>query len=149
MTDLVVQMQAGSPWWVVVVAGVPSLASGVWVLWRWWGERADRQADGVQSNEERVVRQVEAQRAALSREQADLFERMRNELIRCQTRLSETERDRERGWDLARHWHRRAHELRNAGLTAQAIVGGLCEREDTLAPEWPDLSVPGLEDPRL
>jgi hypothetical protein len=148
MMEAVERLAAGSPWWVVLAASFPSLASGAWMVWRWWTERADRHAAGLLSGEERAVREVEAQRLALSREHADLFDRIRNELIRCQARLGEVERDRERGWDLARYWHRRAHELRHAGLNAQSIVAGLCAREGEPPPDWPDMSVIGLEDAR-
>ncbi len=148
MSDAVTQMQSGSPWWVVVLATIPSVASGLWVVWRWWVERSDRHADGFQLNEDRVAKDVEARRTALSREQGELFDRVRSELIRCQARLGEVERDRDRGWDLARYWHRRAHELRHAGLNAQSIVTGLCAREELPVPDWPNMSVLGLEDPK-
>ena len=138
---------AQGPWWVVAAAALPSMASGVWVVSRWWIDRADRHAGDVTSREERLAREVELQRAALSREQAELFDRIRVELVRCQTRLVEVERDRDRAWDLARHWHRRAHELKHAGLEAQAIVAGLCAREELEVPEWPDMTVSALEEP--
>lgn len=138
----------GGPWWVVAAAAVPSTASGVWVIWRWWAERADRHSEGATSREERLAREVEAQRAALSREQAELFDRIRNELVRCHTRMREVEQDRDRGWDLARYWHQRSHELRHAGLNAQTIVAGLCAREELPVPAWPEMAVVGLEEPR-
>jgi predicted Holliday junction resolvase-like endonuclease len=98
--------------------------------------------------EERLVREVEARRAALSHEQAELFTQMKNELLRCQSRLLEVERDRDRGWDLARHWNQRAHELRHAALTAQSMVATFCAHENLAPPSWPDMSVTNLEDPR-
>lgn len=139
---------ASSPWWVVAAGALPSAASGAWVIWRWHLDRRDRQADGALTREERLARELEAQRAALSKEQAELFDRLRVELVRCQARLAELERDRDRGWDLTRYWNRRAHELRHAGLNAQTIVAGLCAREELPVPVWPDMSVVGLEDPR-
>ncbi len=137
-----------SPWWVVAAGAVPSVASGAWVIWRWHAERRDRIADGELTREERLVRELDAQRAALSKDQAELFDRLRGELTRCQARLADLERDRDRGWDLARYWNRRAHELRHAGLNAQTIVAGLCAREELPVPVWPDMSVPSLEEPR-
>ena len=138
----------GGPWWVVAAAALPSTASGLWVVWRWWLERADRQSAGASSREERLAREVEAQRAALSRDQSELFDRIRAELVRCQTRMGEVEHDRARAWDLARYWHQRSHELRHAGTNAQAMVAGLCAREEIAVPEWPDMAVVGLEDPK-
>ena len=121
---------------------------GAWVALRWWADRRERRETAVMTREERLARDLDAQRAALSKEHADLFDRMRTELVRCQTRLVELERDRDRGWDLARWWHRRAHELRHAGLNAQTIVAGLCAREDLPVPTWPNMTVPGLEEPK-
>lgn len=138
---------AGSPGWVVTVAAVPSAASGLWVFWRWWVERRDKLSEGALTREQAALRDLELQRTALSREQAESFDRLRSELARTQARLAEMERDRDRGWDLARWWNRRAHELRHAGLNAQTMVIGLCSRERVEVPSWPDMLVPGLEDP--
>jgi hypothetical protein len=135
------------PWWVVTAASAPSVASGLWVFWRWWIERGDRLTETVANREQVVLRDLEAQRLALSRDQAELFDRLRNELARIQLRLLEVERDRDRGWDLARWWNQRAHELRHAGVNAQTIVIGFCAREGVDPPTWPDMEVPGLEDP--
>lgn len=138
----------GGPWWVVTAAAAPSVAGGFWVFWRWWLERSDKIHEGTLTREQTLLRDMEAQRSALSREQAELFERLRTELTRTQVRLLEVERDRDRGWDLARWWNHRAHELRHAGLNAQTIVAGFCSREGVDAPTWPDMGVPGLEDPQ-
>ncbi len=139
---------ASGPWWVILTAAAPSVASGAWVFWRWWLERGDKIQEGVLTREQAFLRDLEAQRLALSREQADLFERIRTELARTQIRLGELERDRDRGWDLARWWNQRAHELRHAGLNAQTMVAGFCAREGVDPPDWPDMGVPGLEDPK-
>lgn len=139
---------ANSAWWVVTAAASPSVASAIWVLWRWWVERGDKLHDTVASREQTLLRDLELQRVALSKEHAELFERLRNELERVHQRLSEVEHDRDRGWDLARWWNKRAHELRHAGLNAQTIVVGLCSREGVDAPNWPDMELPGLEEPK-
>jgi hypothetical protein len=143
MTDL-----ASGPWWVVTAAAAPSVASGLWVFWRWWVERGDNLNDRVHTREQVLLRDLETQRAALSREQAELFDRLRNELMRTQARLAEVEQDRDRGWDLARWWNQRAHELRHAGLNAQAMVVGFCARDGVDVPLWPEMTVPGLEEPK-
>lgn len=136
------------PWWVVIVASAPSIASAVWVIWRWWIERGDKLHDNVTTREQTLLRDLEAQRVALSREQSDLFERLRHELERVQHRLGEIERDRDRAWDLARWWNQRAHDVRHAALNAQAMVVGFCSRENVEPPTWPDMQLPGLEEPK-
>ncbi len=137
-----------NPWWVVLAAAVPSAASGAWVVWRWWTDRGDARAVQAATRDQVLMRELETQRAALSREQADLFERMRAELQRCQARLAEVERDRDRGWDLARWWNRRAHELRHSGVNAQATAQVLAFEAGHPPPAWPDMTIPGLEDPK-
>jgi hypothetical protein len=136
------------PWWVVTAAAAPSVASALWVLWRWWIERGDKLHEDVNSREQTLLRDLEAQRVALSREQAELFERLRTEVERIRQRLQEAERDRDLGWDLARWWNQRAHELRHAGLNAQSMVMGFCAREDVEPPTWPEMNLPGLEEPK-
>lgn len=126
---------------------MPSLASGLWVISRWWIDRADRNLVDAGRRDDRIAREIEEQRAALSQEQAELFERIRAELVRYQTRLKDVERDRDRGWDLARYWNQRAHELRHAGLNAQAMVTAICARENLQVPSWPDMGLLQLEEP--
>ena len=138
---------SSSPWWVVVAGAFPSVASGAWVIWRWRAERHDRLSESTLTREERMARELETQRAALSKDQAELFDRLRVDLGRCQDRLRVVERDRDRGWELARYWNRCSHELRHAGLNAQAMVTVLCAREGIAAPSWPDMDVPAFEEP--
>ena len=60
MTDL-----ASGPWWVVTVASAPSVASGLWVLWRWWIERGDKLPESISTHEQTLFRDIEAQRVAI------------------------------------------------------------------------------------
>ena len=83
--------------WVVAAAAIPSAASGLWVFWRWVVERDDRRATETLTREQALMRDLDLQRTALGREHADLFDRVRAELLRTQARLQEVERDRDRG----------------------------------------------------
>ena len=139
---------ANSPWWVVLAAAVPSAISGLWVLWRWWMDRGDARATALLTHEQGLIRELEQQRAALSKEHAELFDRIRAELARTQARLQDLEQHRDRGWELARWWNRRAHELRHAGVNAQVAAHALSVAQGTLPPAWPDMGLPSLEEPQ-
>ena len=138
--------QASGPWWVVVMAALPSAASGAWIAYRWWVDRQDRregaQVTAALTREERIQRDLETQRAALSADQARVFDQMRAELARLRPLLEETEYDRDRGWELCRWWNRRAHELRHAGINAQQIASNLAMAAGHDLPAWPDMTIP-------
>ena len=48
----------------------------------------------------------------------------------------ETSRDRDRGWDLARYWNRRAHAARHAALNARQVAEGYARRLEAPPPDW-------------
>ena len=139
---------AGGPWWVVAAAGIPSCASALWVVWQWWSTRDEKRADRELTREQVLMKELEGQRAALSREHVELLDRLRTELTRREVRCAELERDRDRGWDLARWWHQRAHQLRHAGVNAQTVAAGLCRQLELDLPVWPDMTLPHLEEPK-
>lgn len=134
--------QATGPWWIVVLSAMPSIGGGMWVAWRWMLERKDRRQDATLTREERAHRDLESQRAALSADQARMFDQMRTEIARLRPLLEAVEYDRDRGWELCRWWNRRAHELRHAGLNAQQMAQNLALTAGHMAPDWPDMTVP-------
>ena len=149
-------------WWQVV--GFPAMGTALlaaWPIYQWFITRKDAAAAKVAERSmtasDREAARLVTEREALSKEQREVFERVEAERDRAvaeakreRDRRVELERDRDRGWDLARWWNRRAHELRHAGLNAQTAVTGLCARDpDNLkVPTWPDMTLPGLEDPK-
>lgn len=135
------------PWWVAVAAAVPSVASGTWVVWRWWADRGDKKVVETLTYQERVQRDLDTQRTAMSADQQRMVDALRVELSRFQVRNAELERDRDRGWDLARWWNRRAHEMRHAATNAQSAASNLAASQRLEAPTWPDMTLPGLETP--
>lgn len=140
------EAQPSGPWWVVVMAALPSVASGAWIAYRWWVDRQDRRESAqvmvTLTREERDRRDLETQRAALSADQARVFDQLRAELARLRPLLEETEYDRDRGWELCRWWNRRAHELRHAGVNAQTMAQNLAMAAGQDPPVWPDMTTP-------
>ena len=152
-------MPDSNPWWVVIAAAVPSGASGVWVVWQWWAGRSDKKTEVTLTREERLMRDMDARVQTAAKIDADLIAQGRTEITRLIMRCEAFERqrdaleaDRDRGWDLARWWNRRAHELRHAGVNAQQVAQRLAVSSCPMPggqplPPWPDMTIPGLEEP--
>lgn len=141
-------------------------AAAAWVVYRACREwrSADRK-DRVKEQSDREVRDAAREQARLdgiSAQERDAralleaaFQRQRQELIdkdadyeRLQAQHAAVCRDRDRGWHLARHWHRRAHDMRHdaAGLWMFAEVAGA--KAGLALPARPNLALPDhLEDP--
>ena len=147
---------ANSPWWAVVVAAGAPVAAGMFAYVKWVFERRDKQGETFLTRDERREREIEAQRATLTAFQTAIFDRQQAENLGLRQRVADLERvrdalesDRDRGWQLARWWHDRAHELRHAGTNAQQMVIGLmvAHLPDMKRPEWPDMHLPPFESP--
>lgn len=148
--------QAGSPWWVVLAAAVPSAASGLWVFWRWWVERGDKRHETTLSREERLMRDLDLQRQGAAKDAAEIFARTKAELDRLYARVLEIERerdrleaDRDRGWNLARRWCDIAYDLAGKVRSAQSVADGLwrdAPRGSRLEPpKWKPFLLPEFE----
>lgn len=135
-------------WWVLLLGGLPGLVSGAFVAIRWWSERGDKRDVDVLSHQERMSRDMEAQRATLSKDASELFDRYRAETDRLQLRNAQLEKDRDRGWDLCRYWFRFAETLVHSTRNAQAVASGLANQAGIPPPVWPDLTMPSMEEPK-
>jgi len=149
---------AGSSLWVVLIAAVPSIAAGIWVFWKFWIERADRRAgkvaDVTLTREERIMKEMDLRAATLSKENADLFDRAKAELLRAQTRCADLERDRdrleqniERGWNLARYWFRKAYDLLHEMRDARQMFDAVASKGAATPREWREITFPAFEEP--
>ncbi|MFL6709251.1 MAG: hypothetical protein ACJ8HI_13695 [Massilia sp.] len=136
-----------SPWWVVAMASLPSIASGFWVSWRWWVERGDKLHDGTLTREERIQRDLDDQRMQLSKRDAEWFDRLRIELARTEEKLKETEADRDRGWALARYWHRYTHELFRQFRNIAHDTANVMQWAVWVKKHYPDVEMPQVEIP--
>lgn len=137
-------------WQVLMISGVFPAIAGAWKAYQYFRKDRREERAAEMTVTEKIQADLLAQRAALSREQVELFERMRLELARAHSRADELEDDRDRGWDLARYWYRLARELQHALRNTQTIVDSLCTR--VVPPEAPRVWVPihvptNLEDP--
>lgn len=129
-------------WWVAAVGMLPGAGSFAWVGWRWWFDRADKRRDASLSREERLQRELETDRTALSKEQAELFDRLRSELERTEAGRSEAEREAEKWAWLARWWHRFNHDLFPSHCRLAHDLRGLQQWMVWVKASYPDLDLP-------
>lgn len=132
-------------WIMVALGAVPGILSGGWVALRWWAERGDKRDVQSLSHQERLAQEMDSQRAAMSKDAADLFDRARAELLRVDTRRLALERDCQQGWDLARAWLERTHEVAHIARDAQAIANAALIQAGLPVREWPKIALPTLE----
>ena len=93
-------------------------------------------------------KQMLAERAALSAEQRETFERVEAERDRAvaNARMErdlriDVERDRNRGWNLARYYHSQARSMLHALGNARQMVMGLLPPQAE-PPKWVEFEVP-------
>lgn len=109
------------------------------------GEREKDRADFEKRREAEVdrlysrIRELEAETVRQRRECDDLLAAERREherLVAAERQTRETtERDRDRGWDLARAWNARAHDERHAHINAiQRIIARQGDAEGAAYP---------------
>lgn len=104
--------------WIKVIAPVITLvtAAGVIPLYQWSAKRKDDQgreiADRGMTAGERREKALIDERAALSAEQREAYERIEAALTRAMSDIDlqrkamiDLAKDRDRGWNLARYWH--------------------------------------------
>ena len=152
---------SASAWWVVAIGSIPGAISAVWVAYQFLSNRHDKRASEHLTREERREKDLDEQQAGLTRQASELVTGLRDENKGLRERIIEVERDRNRGWDLARYWHGRAHELlrlfrnlRHDLMNARQVVVSLFRRlPDEPTPAWdavPDVPVlpMGVEDPK-
>ena len=120
----------GGSWWAVV--GWPAIAAsvpGAIALWQWYGNRQDKRDARLQSAAERRETTLLEERKTLAAEQRDILawveqerDRLLEEVKQLRQERRVLERDRDRGWQLGRHYHRLAEQLAHAMNNARQIA---------------------------
>lgn len=127
----------GGPWWVIAAASAPSIASGAWVVWRWWVERKDKSDAAELSSEERQMVLLQKARESLDASQQSLFGTLSVENERLRGELVITRKDRDRGWALFRRMEERALQLLHRLLNAQTDANAARTRAGVPTQKWP------------
>src|SRR5881397_1551193 len=95
----------------ILFAGGPSAMAGLWAYWQWRAKRHDDRETRDLTRDERRARELDQQQASFGVEQSKWFGDLRAENRELRAELTETRKDRDRGWDLARWWHGAAHDV--------------------------------------
>ncbi len=111
------------------------------ILFGWMDRRAKNRADARGDNRSDMQ--------AISQERDKAMADLRADLDRERRYRQEVEDDRDRGWNLARWWNRKAHTLRHAALNARQAAEMLADGQNIPAPIWrTDVEIPDdLEQP--
>ena len=137
----------GNPWLVLLGGAVPSIAGGLFVVWRLWLERGTKRLDVQITREERITRDTDARVLQAAKIDADVIARGIAEVASLVLRMRTVEQDRNRGWDLARWWYDRAHGNWRA-WDRRAMMADTAMRAAGLPlVEWPSLDLPNFEAP--
>jgi hypothetical protein len=143
-------------------AAVPSVISAVWIYIQHRAQRRDKQADRELTREQMRVKEMDQQQASFSSEQQRWFADLRQENRDLRADLTETRKDRDRGWDLARFWHAAAHDILRAFRFLRHNALNMMQWMESARRLYPGLDMPtsieavpdvptlplGLEDPR-
>lgn len=131
-----------SPWIPTLIGVAIQGAAAVFTWFKFFRERSDKKGETVSDLRDRVRSTMDAQSLAM-------YERLERENKRLAERLREMERDRDRGWDLARWWNSEAHRVKHLllGLLHAANLGlEIAGRQPVRVPEF---NLPGIEEPVL
>jgi len=123
--------------WTAAAAAIPTVglvAAAIWKSYREWRAVHPRE-DNWQDIE---ARSLERRRETLDRASEAYLDRLERDVRRLEEENEDLRFDRDRGWNLARWWETKAHELRHE-LANVLFITHMTER---MPPR-----LPGLEEP--
>lgn len=138
-----------SPWWVMVGGAIPSIAGGLFVVWKLWYERGTEKVKGELTREERLMQDMDSRINLAAKIDAEVIARGVNEIASLIIKNKILEEDRNRGWNLARFWFAYLYDVWHT-WSNKAIQADIMMRNAGLQPpmEWPDRAkIPLFEEP--
>ncbi len=154
-------LNANSPWWLVVLAFLPTVGGGALAAWRYRADRGDKSEIEHLTREQQLMRDLDAQRAAADLKASNLADRTLAALNRAELESSNMRTQRDAAWaegdkqrldkedyaEAARRWERVARRLRHEMQMARSKVN-LMRAAAALPPlEWSDDDMPTAEKP--
>ena len=128
------------------LSGSAAIVLAPWIAGR-WAAPASKHHDSIAAEESAQARLVLAEenfRNTLLTTNAALVGQINAE----QAEKREVERDRDRGWWLARWWERTAHRITHSYRNALAAANLQLEKAGLPAVKVIEIDLPGLEDPK-
>ena len=140
-------IEGGNPWWVVLIAALPSAGSGIWVFWRWWAERGDKKEDTALSRQERATQMTDARMSDIARRDAERITGLELRISILEGTRGRTEFERDRGWDLARWWNAECFRTWHLWTNASQMADNAMRQAGLMPPVWPVSNLPQFEAP--
>lgn len=131
-----------SPWIPTLIGVAIQGAAAVFTWFKFFRDRSDKRAETEYELRDKVRSTMDAQSLAM-------YDRLEAENKRLALRLREIERDRDRGWDLARWWNSEAHRVKHLLVNIIHAANLSLEVAGRRPVRVPEITLPSIEDPVL
>jgi hypothetical protein len=129
-------------WFAMMIGFVPGATTAAIAWFRFRTERSDKHTETVSELRDRVRTNMDVQSLAM-------YDRLEAENKRLVARLRDIERDRDRGWDLARWWNSEAHRVKHLLANALHLANLRLEQGLLTTVHVPEIRMPSIEEPVL
>ncbi len=144
------------PWYIAYIGAVPGIGAMMVALYSARNERRkttiekeDRERHAEDRDQARLDKRTEEIIDNLRSDNRDLRQEIagvRKEIDRKQTRILELERDRDKGWNLARSWEKMAHKVWHAWANVAHVASYDLTKLGGYEIQPPDIKLPPLEE---
>ena len=129
-----------------LLAALPTIAAGIWPAIRWFRDVQDRRLNAERSGNADERKQLSADYADTLRRKNEELRQRDEEVDRLNRIIRDLERDRDRGWYLARQWCKAANNTSDMMSKVVSEINNDLRAKGltTITPAIPTL--PGLEE---
>jgi hypothetical protein len=131
-----------SPWVPTIIGVAIQGAAAVFTWFKFFRDRSDKHVETVTELRDRVRSTMDVQSLAM-------YDRLEAENKRLTARLRDIERDRDRGWDLARYWNSETHRIKHLFAGLLHLANLRLEQAGGQPVTIPEIVFPSIEDPAL
>lgn len=127
-------------WLSMAVGAFTPSALALLAWWKFRTERGDKRSETTSDLRDRLRATMDAQSLAM-------YDRLEGENKRLSARLKEIEKDRDRGWDLARWWNSETHRVKHVLIGLIHAANLSLELAGKQPVRVPNFTLPNIEDP--